>query len=882
MVRRKNTVWTLSIAIVLSIFLYNINLSFAQPAFEGLQQSTNPFKYDGFRITSIEVIGNNILTKDQVIKDFGVSTGSTFNSRTINNAIIEMFSNSKYERAAIDIEQTSENTITLKIIISEQPIISSIYFNGNKKISSGSLKSEIEPYLTVGGTYSAQNLNDAANSIISNYQSKGYLKVYVSPKVKEDKDNSSVEIDFDIEEGQEIQVESINFFGNTKYNSNTLRDQMSTKIRGAFSFGKFDEAAFQYDLDSVVVYYRDRGYYYAEVTDVRYRYEWKDPNVKDVQNLIIDVYIKEGDQYDFGRIDIRGNIVISTETLYRNVSARRGGAYSYTTFYTDYTRLQSLYSERGYIFRQVIPIVDVDEEHKLINISYDIIENDKAHIEGIKITGNTKTKDYVIERYIDIKPGETFNATKIQRIQQQLFNTQFFENINVGVEPGTVEGLMDLTLDIEEGKTAMVSGGFGYSTSSGFSGFAELQENNFLGRAYQIGISGEYGEDLKRIGLNFANPYLFNKPVYFGASVSYFYQDVNTGVDIGTSDSGSTIYSEYSRQGVNFLVRFGTYFWRYFTLFTTLDTIVQQYRQNEAQGASADGSAYVPNDVGRELDIFKEDKNGNFQRWESDWNWTMVPTVSLVFDRRNNSSNPTKGVYARLDADAFFLFTEASRLTAKVFAAWRTPFAYFDALPYFLRDSSFAFYFEFGQILQNPFTQSIKNDDNILYSLNPFEDIRGWSNDSYTLFKLNRGLSLYTFTDGDIAAYGRSEVRAFLEYRVPIVKDIVGLVAFFDMGQIWLPYASVESEGGENTYTYGNEIMNFSALTDVSQYIYSVGFGVRLTIPIFNIRLYWAKRMVHNKGTVGFQDFEYDDYGVLGESFGRGWEIVFSMNHQFY
>ena len=66
----------------------------------------------------------------------------------------------------------------------------------------------------------------------------------------------------------------------------------------------------------------------------------------------------------------------------------------------------------------------------------------------------------------------------------------------------------------------------------------------------------------------------------------------------------------------------------------------------------------------------------------------------------------------------------------------------------------------------------------------------------------------------------------------------------------------------------------------------SVGFGLRLTIPIFNVRFYVAKRFVYNKDDVGFgkgfQDFEGDSYTPLGKWLGRGWGIAFTMNHPFY
>ena len=55
---------------------------------------------------------------------------------------------------------------------------------------------------------------------------------------------------------------------------------------------------------------------------------------------------------------------------------------------------------------------------------------------------------------------------------------------------------------------------------------------------------------------------------------------------------------------------------------------------------------------------------------------------------------------------------------------------------------SFAFYGEIGQIIAIP-GLPIQNDADVLYYLNPFEDVRGWDTSKYTIFKHNRGLSTY-------------------------------------------------------------------------------------------------------------------------------------------
>lgn len=119
---------------------------------------------------------------------------------------------------------------------------------------------------------------------------------------------------------------------------------------------------------------------------------------------------------------------------------------------------------------------------------------------------------------------------------------------------------MELALNVTDGRSAMVSGGGGFSTGSGFKVFASIREMNFLGRGLQIGLSGEFGQNQRRIAFNFAEPYLLNLPIYLGLDLSYFYENVNTGDQIGTGDFGLPKYSYYTRHGLEGIVRVGYYF----------------------------------------------------------------------------------------------------------------------------------------------------------------------------------------------------------------------------------------------------------------------------------------------------------------------------------
>lgn len=870
---KKYFIILFSVFILLFTFILLIAV---ESDFDNLKNARNIAAYEGLIINDIEVTGEVRLTETQIKNSFPIKAGSKFSRVEINEAIKKLFDTQSFERVAID-ARSDGNGVILNIIVAERFLIKDITYTGNKRLTRTALNDVIKPIMKAGDPYIPQNLNDAVNSIITNYQDKGYLKAYVKPKVTENKELFEVNIEMDIVEGNEIKVAFIKFHGNTHFSDNELKRQMSTKENGFLSLGKFNEFKFEDDKAKVVKYYADRGYYKAAVDNVKFTYQWRDPQIKDDQDLIIDIYLTEGEKYYFGDIGFKGNLIITSDNIQKDIKSKKGALYNYTYHMTDYQGIQNKYSERGYIFRQVIPVITVNEDAKIVNIMYDIVENDKAHIENISIAGNTKTKDFVIQRYIDIKPGEVFNSVKIQRVQERLYNTQFFENININVKPGSAEGLMELALNVTDGRSAMVSGGGGFSTGSGFKVFASIREMNFLGRGLQIGLSGEFGQNQRRIAFNFAEPYLLNLPIYLGLDLSYFYENVNTGDQIGTGDFGLPKYSYYTRHGLEGIVRVGYYFYDYYSTFLTFDTLLQQYMQWDDQGASDSGPDHVLNDIKKYLKHRIEKKYRGNKRWQSDWFTTFIVSYSLLRDSRNDYSNPTRGSFLRGTVDFYFLHTQLMRLNATGFLAVPVN----DRL-------SFAFYGEIAQIVKIP-GMDIRNDADVLYYLNPFEDVRGWDTSRYTLFKHNRGLSTYDMVGNnnstDSWAYGRAKVRIFAELRVPIIPKTLGFVTFLDAGQLWMPGSSGLNQDGD-AYSYPSQFMNIKDIFDPSQYMYSWGFGLRLTIPIFNIRFYFAQRFVYNKDNVGFgkgiQAFEGDSFSPLGKWLGRGWGIAFTMNHPFY
>ena len=52
-------------------------------------------------------------------------------------------------------------------------------------------------------------------------------------------------------------------------------------------------------------------------------------------------------------------------------------------------------------------------------------------VEGFKVKGNVKTKDYVVTREMKLKKGEPFNAKAARRSMQRVYNLGYFEDVNI-------------------------------------------------------------------------------------------------------------------------------------------------------------------------------------------------------------------------------------------------------------------------------------------------------------------------------------------------------------------------------------------------------------------------------------------------------------------
>jgi len=771
---------------------------------------------------------------------------SVFSQKLVNEDIRALYNLDLFDDIQVDVTE-KDNGVQVTFILVELPTIREVVIKGNKKVSRVVIKDEI--LLSKGSVYREEDVYYDVLNIKALYEEKGFPHTKVEYKVipveeegpETEAKKNRVDLVFTISESQRLVVKqkSIFFSGNENVRKDKLLSLMEMKYEGYwFSAGFFQENVFEQDKLTILRHYGELGYIDAEIVKVDKKVEYNETRKRD--EMEITIYIKEGEQYKFGGVTVDGNVIFTDDELYSLFTMEKGALFNRAEWDSNIQSVRDLFASDGYIYFSLDIRENKDRENKVLSYKISLQENNRAHVEHVFITGNDKTKKFVIERELEVYDGEIFNSNKIQRSREKLFNLQYFSAVNMDVKPGSEFGLVDLIFNVEEQRTGMFSFGMSYSTAGyGLALFEEVAANNFLGRGIRLHERVELGVTRQSVEVGIDEPWLFNTPTSVGLTLSasrieygtiagdyvYTFNDGTIGPEGQEMPDGVTWvmnpdlsytynYSEantmtYVNTSYMAALRLGRRFARYYGIKTELGLSVFQ---------NVPTVSNIP---------FEESLRKNYTEG---WPWYTKNYFSITGyrDTRDYIYFATKGTLISqtlwlygglLGGDSHFIRLNTD-LNFNVQTFWK-----------FVLSARL----NFGFILPYP-DVPVSIDDSDYIRIDCMSEGRGWQNYS-------QWGSLY-------AVRGKAELNFSLEHRFPIEERVIWGLAFFDISGIY------------------DEPGNFAI--DFRQFYYSIGLGISFVIPNFPIRLYLARR------------FKYDETaGELqlanSQDFFRNWDFIFAI-----
>lgn len=167
--------------------------------------------------------------------------------------------------------------------------------------------------------------------------------------------------------------------------------------------------------------------------------------------------------------------------------------------------------EYGYLTR--IAALEGDTDGRLY------VEFAPTRIKEILIEGNEKTKDFVIERELSLKPGDLVNIQEIDRSLRRVLMLGFFEEISRDFSDESDPDQTVLTINLKESKTGAATFGVSYNHEDRLVGFLEAADENFLGRGQRVNATLQFGKRLKTYELGFYEPYFHANGTSLGVNL---------------------------------------------------------------------------------------------------------------------------------------------------------------------------------------------------------------------------------------------------------------------------------------------------------------------------------------------------------------------------
>lgn len=504
-------------------------------------------------IAQIRFEGNRRIRTETLQARIFTRSGDPYNEDGLRRDFQALWNTQYFEDVRLEV-QDSPNNPNAKIVtfyVVERPIIRRIEYHGIKSITESDILDRFKDRkvgLSVEGQFDPTKIKKAEVVIKDLESEHGHQFAVVKPTYERIPSTNAVKLVFTVDEGPKVKVGTITFQGNHAFSNRKIIRAMRNSRPIAVPMWLFDVPIMHKTFDrnklnedleaGVRDLYQSNGYFKVVV---------KDPILKTVdvnreglgplpiighehgKATNITIPIEEGEQYHMGHLVIRSadpekGLSLKREYLESVFPLHQGDIFDISKIRKAIENYNKLYGVYGYIDFTAVPLPDVHDDTKIIDLTLDFDEQKQYFVRRIDFSGNTTTRDKVIRRELLLSEGDIFNNHAWELSILRLNQLDYFDKIdpkNADIKRNTKNSTVDILLKLKEkGKQSISLTGGVSGLAGSFIGLS-YQTNNFLGLGETLTLSGQVGDIQKSALFGFTEPYLFDRPIATGFTVSY-------------------------------------------------------------------------------------------------------------------------------------------------------------------------------------------------------------------------------------------------------------------------------------------------------------------------------------------------------------------------
>lgn len=342
-----------------------------------------------------------------------------------------------------------------------------------------------------------------------------------------------------------------------------------------------------------------------------------EPSVeREANNTVAITYIVEENPI-VKDIEISGNTLFTEAQLEQALGIKEGELLNGNLLNPDNNGIIKLYNKGGYTTAR-IETINVSKEGDIkIGLTEGMVDsvvfkkvNSKRENErSTEYKAKLRTKPYIFERSQSVKPGEILESKNVEATIRDLYRTGIFTSIEPVVSGSETDpNARSVEFLVEERPTTTINGSISYGTSVGLVGGLKLADTNFLGRGQEASINLEASnKGDKTFDISWFDPWIRNtERIQAGGSI-YWRESVD-------DNAGPLDVEKVRKIGTRWTI-----------------------------GKGLNDKIYVR--LSARYDHYKEILGS---KQINDTYNLIALTPSLIYDSRDNSYAPTKGIYSTL------------------------------------------------------------------------------------------------------------------------------------------------------------------------------------------------------------------------------------------
>ena len=447
-------------------------------------------------IKEINVVGNDRISKNTIINFSEIKIGEETSSKVLNNSLKKLYDTNFFEL----IDFKLDNNI-LTINVTEYPIVEQIIINGIKakknikKMKDNMKLKEKNPFIE---SFVQQDLN----KILNIFKQSGFYFVKIGTNIEKNS-NNTVNIIYEIDQGEKATISEIKFIGDKKFKDRKLRSIITSEEDKPWKFISrkkyLDIERVNLDKRLLKNFFLDKGYYQVEITDAY-------SQIINQKDFVLTYNINAGEKFLFGNFklvipeDFDKQKFSDLDKFFTNIQNEK---YSYRVIEKILDKIEKIALYQNYEFIDA-KIIEVIEDNK-INFTFEIVDTKKLYVNKINIFGNNITSEQFIRDQLIVDEGDPFNKILHTKSINNLKSKNLFAKVEYDVLDTDSPDQKDININIEEKPTGELMAGAGYGTDgSTFS--IGISENNFKGEGVVLNSKLSLSEQTVKGFVEYVHP----------------------------------------------------------------------------------------------------------------------------------------------------------------------------------------------------------------------------------------------------------------------------------------------------------------------------------------------------------------------------------------